>query len=260
MRDLNKNNLGFSLNIVLILALAVALLGGAIWYLKPLSLFSSNSTNTEIPKPSLAVKNEVSESQPVLLPYSFTDSENTQKILNPNKLGKTSPLYRDFKAYNNYDFNFSFLFPAKWNLIISSYSMDFGVVQISLLEKMLDRVGGSNEGLIINYYSISSKTSVRDFIAIFMKDKGLDFDKMQAYKSKNPNITVYLDKDRSTAGNRAQEAVIADNFKNQFISVSCLEKCIDSELTQLIDTLEFKTEYSSETPTWYNFYTTETSN
>jgi len=138
--------------------------------------------------------------------------------------------------------------------------MDFGVVQISLLEKMLDRVGGSNEGLIINYYSISSKTSVRDFIAIFMKDKGLDFDKMQAYKSKNPNITVYLDKDRSTAGNRAQEAVIADNFKNQFISVSCLEKCIDSELTQLIDTLEFKTEYSSETPTWYNFYTTETSN
>lgn len=258
MNNSSNNNSGFSLNLILILVLVVAVFGGAVWYFKPLSLSSPNPSDAV--KAPVENKKEVSEAIPTLLPYSFYDSPNNQKIMNPNKLGKNSLLYQDLKAYNNYDFNFSFLYPSKWNLLISSYSMNFGVVQINLLEKMPDRVGGSNEGLVMNYYSLSSKTSVKDFIAIFMKDKGLDFDKMQSYKSKNPNITVYIVKDRPTAGNRAQEAVIADNLKNQIIGISCLEKCVDSELTQLIDTLEFKTDYTSETPAWYKFYIPETSN
>lgn len=152
------------------------------------------------------------------------------KLLVPEIDGKYSDKWT---AYSNWDYNFSFLFPAKWRVDLSDDHMD-----IDRLECL--GCAGGFAGVAINYYKTEGNQSLSQYISEFRLRPGLISGNIGLYKTKNPNITVFLDRLTPGAG-PGQTAFIANNKDNAVVELYC-GACSDLEMNNIISTFDFETE------------------
>ena len=179
------------------------------------------------------VNQKITEQPSVTSSNKDTYLEEKNKII---KAGLYIPSINDkysdtWTAYINWDYNFSFLFPAKWRVDLSDDHM-------SIKSLMCRGCGGGFSGISITYKQNENKQPINEYISKLRHDMAIN--NIELYKTKNNNITVYVDRQTPGAG-PGQTAFIANTKGVDVVEVYCGD-CSNTEMNNIISSFDFEVE------------------
>ncbi len=199
------------------------------------SQISSQPTTTQkiVEQPSL----------PSVTPTKKTADLEMNKVINA---GLYIPTINDkfsdtWTAYINWDYKFSFLFPAKWQIDLSDDHM-----QIKGL--MCRGCGGGFSGVSVAYEQNENKLPINEYISKLHSN--ITISNLELYKTKNTNITAYVDRLTPGAG-PGQTAFIANNKGVDVVELYC-GNCSNTEMNSIISSFDFEVERDQKA-SWTSF-------
>jgi len=148
----------------------------------------------------------------------------------------------DWTAYINWDYGFSFLFPAKWQIDLSDDHMT--------IQGLTCRgCAGGFSGIDVEYTNNLHNLPLKEYIKTLRKGD-INIEALELYVTKNKNIVAYVERQTPGAG-EGKTAFIANNTNNDVVELYC-GYCTDAELDHVIRTFDFEVE-RDEKESWNSY-------
>lgn len=145
-------------------------------------------------------------------------------------------------AYMNYDYNFSFLFPAKWKVDLSDDHMK--------IERLACYgCAGGFSGIAIDYDKNENKISLKDYISK-LDLWYMTVENLESFNTKNPNVIALIERQTPGAG-PGQTAYIINNTTKEIVELYC-GGCTDMVVDDILSSFDFEFD-RNHNGSWPNF-------
>jgi hypothetical protein len=190
------------------------------------------------------ISNKPTAAQKIVEQPKKTADLEENKVINAGLYIPTiNDKYSDtWTAYINWEYNFSFLFPAKWQIDLSDDHMQVRGLTCR-------GCAGGFLGVGVIYEQNENKLPINEYISKLHSD-GTISSELELYKTKNTNLTVYVDRQTPGAGS-GQTAFIANNKGTDVVELYC-GNCSDTEMNNIISSFDFEVERDQKA-SWTSF-------